>query len=129
MPRILSLDLRERVVAAVDSGMSRRQAAERFGVSIASAIRWVQLARDTGSAAPMPVDGDRRSERIERHAGFILKIVEETSDVTLAELRERLLAERAERFSIATIWRFFRRHRMTLKKSPGMRRSRIARMS
>jgi transposase len=55
MPRILSLVLRERVVAAVDSGMLRRQAAKRFGVSIASAIRWVQLARNTGSAAPILV--------------------------------------------------------------------------
>lgn len=33
-----SLDLRERVVAAVSKGLSRRQAAERFGVSLASAI-------------------------------------------------------------------------------------------
>lgn len=45
-----SLDLRERVVAAVDDGMSRRQAAERFGVGVSSAIRWCKRARDTGVA-------------------------------------------------------------------------------
>ena len=39
MPRLLSQDLRERVVASVDAGMSCRQAAKRFGVSAASAIR------------------------------------------------------------------------------------------
>ena len=38
--KTLSLDLRERVVSAVAAGMSRRQAAERFGVSAASAVRW-----------------------------------------------------------------------------------------
>ncbi|MFN3677012.1 MAG: IS630 family transposase, partial [Sphingomonas pseudosanguinis] len=40
MPRVLSQDLRERVVAAIDGGMSCRAAATRFGVSAASAIRW-----------------------------------------------------------------------------------------
>ncbi|WP_148361055.1 IS630 transposase-related protein, partial [Acidiphilium multivorum] len=65
MVKVLSLDLRERVVAAIDGGMSRRQAAERFGVGIATAVRWAQLAREKGSPAPMKVGGDRRSERIE----------------------------------------------------------------
>jgi transposase len=40
MAKALSMDLRERVIAAVDEGMSRRQAAERFGVSASSAVRW-----------------------------------------------------------------------------------------
>ena len=75
MVKVLSLDLRERVVAAIDGGMSRRQAAERFGVGIATAVRWAQLAREKGSPAAMKVGGDRRSERIERHAGFILDLV------------------------------------------------------
>ena len=39
MTKPLSVDLRGRVVAAVDAGRSRRQAAARFGVSISSAIR------------------------------------------------------------------------------------------
>ena len=43
MPQVLSQDLRERVVAAIDGGMSCRAAAARFGVSAASAIRWRQL--------------------------------------------------------------------------------------
>ena len=129
MVKVLSLDLRERVVAAIDGGMSRRQAAERFGVGIATAIRWAQLAREKGSTAPMKVGGDRRSERIERHAGFILGLVETTPDLTLTEVRERLMAERSERFGVSTIWRFFGRHRVTLKKRPGLRWSRTARTS
>lgn len=57
MARTLSVDLRERVVAAVEGGMSRREAAERFGVSVASAVRWCALSQETGSvsAKPRPV--------------------------------------------------------------------------
>ena len=37
MTKALSIDLRERVVAVIDSGLSRRQAAARFEVSVSSA--------------------------------------------------------------------------------------------
>jgi len=73
MPRVLSQDLRERVVAAVDGGMSCRGAAERFGVSAASAIRWRQLALRHGTPAAKPQGGDRRTARIEDHAAVILE--------------------------------------------------------
>ncbi|KAF0205301.1 MAG: hypothetical protein FD172_4075 [Methylocystaceae bacterium] len=53
----LSLDLRERVVSAVAAGMSRRQAAERFGVSAASAVRWCAREKETGSPAARPRGG------------------------------------------------------------------------
>ena len=101
--KVLSLDLCERVVAAVNGGMSRRRAAERFGVGIATAIRWVQLAREKGTPAPMKVVGDRRSERIERHADFIGELIETTPDLTLAEVREKLIAEQSEQFGLSTI--------------------------
>ena len=71
MVQPLSLDLRVRVVA-VARGMSRRQAAERFGVSAASAVRWCQLSCKQGDAKPRRQGGDRHSHRIEAHAYFIL---------------------------------------------------------
>ena len=52
MARALSVDLRDRVVAAIASGLSRRQAAVRFGVSAASAVRWQQLANQHGEQTP-----------------------------------------------------------------------------
>jgi transposase len=55
--RTLSLDLREPVVAAVSNGLSRRQAAERFAVSPASAVRQCALATTTGSPAASPRGG------------------------------------------------------------------------
>ncbi|MFH1555886.1 MAG: IS630 family transposase [Pseudomonadota bacterium] len=115
MAKTLSLDLRERVVAAVEGGMSRRQAAERFGVSIASAVRWCARVRDTGSVAAKPRGGDTLSARIEAQADLILKLVEETSDITLMELQHQLAAH-GHRFAIGTLWRFFDRHAITWKK-------------
>ncbi len=48
MPKPLSFDLRSRVLAAVEAGLSCRQAGERFGVSASSAIRWAALRRSEG---------------------------------------------------------------------------------
>jgi transposase len=93
MARCLSVDLRERVVAAVDGGMSRRQAAERFGVSAASAVRWMQQKRSTGTVRPAPQGGDTRSRRIEAHTAVIDAAVTGKPDITLEEL-QAVLAER-----------------------------------
>ena len=118
MTKALSIDLRERVVAVIDGGLSRRQAAARFGVSVSSAIRWHALARQTGDATPKRQGGDRRSGRIEAHADVILGAVAKRSDITLAELRD-LLAGQGVSVGIATLWRFFARRKMTLKKKSG----------
>lgn len=83
MGRALSRDLRDRVVAAVDGGVSCRRAAEPFGVSAASAIRWRQLALVHGTPAAKPQGGDRRTAKIEDHADFILEAIEREPDPTL----------------------------------------------
>jgi transposase len=90
MSKALSVDLRERVVAAVAAGASCRAAAVRFGVSASSAIRWCGMARQSGSFAPGPLGGDRRSARIEAHAALILGLIEQKSDITLAEIQAEL---------------------------------------
>lgn len=118
MGRALSRDLRDRVVAAVEGGLSCRQAAERFGVSAASAIRWRQLTLRHRTPAAKPQGGDRRTARIEEHASFILNAIKQQPDPTLAELRE-MLADRGVSVSIATLWRFFTRHGITRKKKTG----------
>lgn len=126
MSMALSLDLRNRVLAAIAGGVSCRQAAERFGVSPASAIRWRARERDHGHARPKALGGDRRSSRIEAEAAFILGLVAETPDLTLKEIRAAL-AERGVSVAVSTLWRFFERHRVALKKRPPTRRSRIVR--
>ena len=121
MARSLSMDLRERVVRAVDAGTSRREAAARFGVSAASAVRWCALARERGNAAPRPQGGDRRSQTLEAHAGLIDALMAQTPDQTLVELRDRLGA-RGVKTTHTSLWRFFRRHGVTRKeRRPGPR--------
>ena len=123
MARALSVDLRDRVVAAIAGGLSRRQAAVRFGVSAASAIRWQQLAAQHGTPKPQQQGGDRRSGKIEAHANLILGAYETTSDITLAEL-QALLADHGTQVALGTIWRFFDRRGITRKKRRHMRPSR-----
>lgn len=125
MPKPLSYDLRARVLAAIDAGLSCRQAAERFGVSPSSAIRWQALRRSGGDARPKPSGGDRLSHRTEAHAGLIKAALAEVADITLSELQARLAGQGAS-VSVAALWRYFRRHRITRKKRPPMRKSRTA---
>ena len=103
MSKALSLDLRTRVLAAIAGGLSCRQAAERFGVSASSAIRWRALERIQGDARPKALGGDRRSGRIEARAGLILALVEEKPDITLEELRAAL-ARRGLAVGYGTLW-------------------------
>ncbi len=116
MAQYLSEDLRIRVIRAVEGGMSRNAAARRFGVSIASAVRWMAEYLRTGRTAPKPRGGDRRSERIEAQADLLMGAIEATPDISLAELRERLIAERGETFAVSTIHEFYRRHGVSFKK-------------
>jgi transposase len=128
MSKALSVDLRERVVAAIAAGASCRAAAARFGVSVSSEISWRALSRGTGSVAPGPLGGDRRSSRIEAHAALILGLLEQRSDITLAEIRAEL-ARVGVAAGVTTLWRFFRRYQITRKKRQRMPRSRSARTS
>jgi transposase len=123
MSKALSVDLRERVIAAVGAGLSCRGAAARFGVSAASAIRWRALSRQTGDVRPGPLGGDRRSGHIEKQADLILRLLDGKPDITLAEL-QAALAERGVVVSGSSIWRFFERRKITLKKSRRTRTNR-----
>ena len=116
MATSLSEDLRIRVIRVVEGGMSRNAAARQFGVSVASAVRWMADYLATGRTAPKPQGGDRRSGRIEAQADLLMRAIEDTPDITLAELRERLIAERDEVFATSTIHDFYRRHGVTFKK-------------
>ena len=116
MAKYLSEDLRIRVIRAVEGGMSRNAAARRFGVSIASAVRWMTAYLQTGQTAPKPRGGDRRSGRIEAQSDLLMQAIAQTPDITLAELRQRLVEERGEVFAISTIHDFYRRHGVTFKK-------------
>jgi transposase len=134
MTKPLSNDLRVRLIEAVASGVSRRAAADRFGVAASTAVKWMRRWRDTGSSAPRPQGGDKRSERIEAHAVEILGLVAETPDITLSEIAGQLERRHGERFALSTVWRFLDRHAVTFKKNrarqragaPGRRRAKTS---
>jgi transposase len=126
MARSLSIDLRKRVLAAVDGGMSCRKAADRFGVSASSAIRWNDRWRREGDFGPKALGGDRRSGRIEAYAAVILSLVDEKPDMTLAELQARL-TEKGIGAGLSTLWRFFKRRGITRKIRPRTPPSRTGR--
>jgi transposase len=122
MGKPLSMELRERVIAAIDAGLSRRAAAARYGVAPSAAIRWDDARRTTGSFAPKPRGGDMRSRKIEAHAELIHAALAETPDITLAELCRHLF-DRGVAASTSSLWRFFRRRAMTRKKDRPRRRA------
>ncbi len=111
----LSNDLRRRVVKAIDGGLSRRAAAMKFDVSVASAVRWHQRFKRTGSVKPDAIGGDYHSYRAEAHATRVLGWIDVERDLTLVEIRDRL-AEQGHVFAPSTIWRLLDRHDYTLKK-------------
>ena len=117
MTQPLSNDSRCRVVVAVDGGMSRRGAAKRFGIAPSTAIKWVGAWRRTGSYRARAQGGDNRSHRIEARATVVLALVEETPDMTLAEIACHLQSEHGVRVSHSTVWRFFHRRGITFKKT------------
>ncbi len=71
MASALSVDLRKRVVAAIVAGASRREAARRFEVSPASAVRWHGTFVQEGRTHAKPMGGDQRSHTIEAQADLI----------------------------------------------------------
>jgi transposase len=92
MARAYSLDLRERVVAAVAGGQTCRSAARTFMVSVASVVKWSQRHRAVGSPASLKMGG-RRPYLVARERDWVLARISEKPDLTL----RALLKELAER--------------------------------
>lgn len=109
-----SLDLRQRVLAAVDAGQLRRpQIAALFAVSTSWIRRLVQRRRETGSIAPKPQRHGPPPALGERQRRRLADLVRRHPDATLAELRQRLAAG----VGTTTIWRELSQLGLTLKKS------------
>jgi transposase len=110
-----SLDLRERVVSAVASGMSRRGAAKLYQVSYAAVIRWVSRSKQTGSAAALPMGG-KKPFKLAEESDWILRRLSEKPDITgrelLAELRDRDID-----VSYYAVWNFLDRSGLSYKKN------------
>jgi len=117
-------DLRFRVIDFVEAGGSRRDAAEHFGVSASSAIRWLQRFREDGTSEPMPRGGS--TSPLEKYSQQILALIGEQRDLTLNELVS-ILRKRRISASRSALSRFFARHGITFKKSLRAERADVAR--
>ena len=115
MGKPYSMDLRERVVGAIEGGMSTRQAAARFSVGIATAGAWARLKRATGEVRPAK-QGKPKGSVLDAHADFILGLIKEVPDTTLDEMVERLREERAVTVVRTAVWKFLDRREQTHKK-------------
>ena len=115
MTRAYSSDLRSRVVEAVNEGATRYEAAERFGISVSSAVRWHQVWRSDGTYEAKPIGGS--NSPLEDYAEEIIALIEATRDLTLDEI-VAAMHKRKMPGSRTALFRFLERHGITLKKSP-----------
>jgi transposase len=114
MARAYSVDLRERVIAAVRSGRSRRQVAASFGVEPSTVVKWWQRYRMTGEVAARPRGGSKVRALVEEHDWVLARVASEPHVSTRALAAE--LAGRGREVSHVTVWNLLRRARLTHKK-------------
>ncbi len=121
------IDLRQRVVDAIEAGLSHRQAADRFCVAVSTAGNWHRLWRATGSAQAGKQGKPRRS-KLDAYETQILAMVEETRDIALYEIADRLAQDHGVRAAPSTVWHFFDKRAITVKKRQRMPQNSSARM-
>jgi putative transposase len=115
MGRPYSGDLRERVVRAVEEeGLSRRQAAARYGVGVSTAIRLVKLFRETGGVAPGKMGGHRPKKLSGPWRDWMLERCRE-KDFTLRGLVDEL-GELGLKVDYRSVWEFVHAEKLTHKK-------------
>jgi putative transposase len=115
MARPYSVDLRERVVASVkQEGLSRRQAAARFGVGISTAINWVDRYEETGSVAPGKMGGHKPKKLSGEHAAWLRERCREKA-FTLRGLVKELAHERGLMVDYRSVWEFVRGEKLSHK--------------
>jgi transposase len=124
MARPYSRDLRERVVGAVEGGLSRRRAARLFGVAISTVIDWVAAWRQEGRLAAKPMGGDH-SSRLRAERDWLLQRIAAVPDLTLEEIRAELAA-RGKPVGYGTVWRFFAAEGISFKKNRARQRATAA---
>ena len=117
MAHTLSTDLRKRLIAAVESGQSRRAAARGFGVAPSTAIRWVNAWKRDGSYEARPRGGNRRALPLDVYASEILSLIDKQPDITLSEITDHLVEVHGVRVVPSTVWRLLDRHGISFKKN------------
>lgn len=119
MPRRISLDLRQRAVAAYNrGGLTYDQVAERFSVGVASLNRWLRLLRETGGVQGRPHRGGQRRRIGPEDDKVLDKLVVEHPDWTEDEYAKALSEELGRPLQASTVGRAIRRLGYGVKKRP-----------
>ena len=121
MAKPLDHDLRIRIVAAVNGGMSCRAAARRFGVSPSAVIKLMARYRATGSCKPGQMGGHRR-RILDGEREWVLARIAEQADITTRALT-RALAERGIVVGHVSVWNLLRREKQSHKKNADRQRA------
>src|ERR1700686_1696077 len=116
------MDLRERVVAAVETGgLSCHQGAAQVGGGVSTAIVWVRRLRETGSVAPGQMGGHKPKAVAGEHRAWLLQRAKE-KDFTLRGLGAEL-AERGLKVAYRSVWNFVHAEKLSFKKKRGRQRT------
>jgi transposase len=116
-----SLDLRQRIMAAVERGTeTKRDIAKTFGVHESFIYKLVRQQRELGHIAPLPHGGGASPKLTESEFSILTDLVAETSDATLDELRRQMKREARVAVSTSTICRALQTLGLTLKKRPSV---------
>ena len=122
MAKPYSMDLRERVVVAVEEeGLSRNEAAARFGIGISTAINWLQRFKDTGSVAPGQMGGHKPRAIRDEHETWLRERLRQ-GDFTLRGLVAEL-AERGLKVDYHSVWNFVHAEKLSFKKNRARQRA------
>jgi transposase len=127
MAKPYSDDLRERVVRAVEGGISRHKAAGQFDVSVSFVVKLMQRFQATGNFQPGDFGG-HRTPKLAPHEALVRELVAQAPSATLLEL-QKTLSERGVAVGKSSIARFLQRLRISYKKKRFARPSRSVRTS
>ena len=116
MGRAYSQDLRERVIAAVDSGTGAYAAASVFRVSVSYIYKVLGRREKTGETSARAWAGGPKPKLAAYDEVLHARVMSEP-DATLAELQAWLVAEHSVKVSIGCLWKRLRQLGLTLKKS------------
>jgi transposase len=124
--KTISLDLRERIVAAYDAGkVTREEVAARFRVSVGMVKKLLQQRRRTGKIGPRHHLSGRKPRILPVHRERLRQALAAKPDLTLAEMRQQLALE----CSLPAIHYVLAAMGLTYKKRRSMPLNRSARTS
>jgi transposase len=103
-----------RVVGAIEGGATIPEAAEQYGVSISSVVRFLKLHRETGSVGSAKFGG-YKDFALAAHEDLVRQLVAEQPDITLAELEDRLTKKKIT-VGKSSISRFLHHLKLPFKK-------------